>query len=138
MGPATLAQVLRPLADLFQAKDYPNLLVGLNAPDDAAVYRLNAEQAIIETADFFPPVVDDPYAFGAIAAANAARPTEIMKAAPAIVTPAGMNQNPMPAIATTSAIAHQLRRRVGRGVGSVILALAPIIVPTGCLAVNSR
>jgi len=71
MGPATLAQVLRPLADLFQAKDYPNLLVGLNAPDDAAVYRLNAEQAIIETADFFPPVVDEPYAFGAIAAANA-------------------------------------------------------------------
>src|SRR5689334_14399566 len=71
LGPATLAQVLRPLANLFQAKDYPNLLVGLNAPDDAAVYRLNAEQAIIETADFFPPVVDDPYAFGAIAAANA-------------------------------------------------------------------
>jgi selenide,water dikinase len=56
---------------LFQAQDYPNLLVGLKAPDDAAVYRLNAEQAIIETADFFPPVVDDPYSFGAIAAANA-------------------------------------------------------------------
>jgi selenide,water dikinase len=71
LGPATLAQVLRPLSDLFQAKDYPNLLVGLKAPDDAAVYRLNAEQAIIATADFFPPVVDDPYAFGAIAAANA-------------------------------------------------------------------
>jgi selenide,water dikinase len=45
--------------------------VGLGRPDDAAVYRLNAEQAIIETADFFPPVVDDPYTFGAIAAANA-------------------------------------------------------------------
>jgi selenide,water dikinase len=45
--------------------------VGLGAPDDAAVYRLNDEQAIIETADFFPPVVDDPYAYGAIAAANA-------------------------------------------------------------------
>jgi len=71
MGPAALAQVLRPLADMFQAKDYPNLLVGLGAPDDAAVYRLNAEQAIIETADFFPPVVDDPYTFGAVAAANA-------------------------------------------------------------------
>lgn len=40
-------------------------------PDDAAVYRLNAEQAIIATTDFFPPVVDDPYEFGAIAAANA-------------------------------------------------------------------
>ncbi len=71
MGPEALAHVLRPLADMFQAKDYPNLLVGLGAPDDAAVYRLSAEQAIIETADFFPPVVDDPYTFGAVAAANA-------------------------------------------------------------------
>ena len=45
--------------------------MGLDSPDDAAVYRLNAEQAIISTVDFFPPVVDDPYQFGAIAAANA-------------------------------------------------------------------
>jgi selenide,water dikinase len=45
--------------------------VGLGAPDDAAVYQLNNEQAIIATADFFPPVVDDAYDFGAIAAANA-------------------------------------------------------------------
>ena len=71
MGPQALAHVLRPLADLFQADQYPDLLVGLGAPDDAAVYRLNPQQAIIETADFFPPVVDDPFAFGAIAAANA-------------------------------------------------------------------
>ena len=71
MGPEALAQVMRPLADMFQAKDYPDLLVGLGAPDDAAVYRLNAEQAVIETADFFAPVVDDPYTFGAVAAANA-------------------------------------------------------------------
>lgn len=47
------------------------MLVGLSAPDDAAVYRMSNEQAIISTADFFPPVVDDPYAFGQIAAANA-------------------------------------------------------------------
>lgn len=63
--------MLRPLADLFPAAEYPDLLVGLGAPDDAAVYKLNAEQAVIATADFFPPVVDDPYAYGAIAAANA-------------------------------------------------------------------
>jgi len=63
--------VLRPLADAFKATDYPALLVGLAAPDDAAVYRVNDRQAIISTVDFFPPVVDDPYAFGAIAAANA-------------------------------------------------------------------
>jgi len=56
---------------MFQPEDYPDLLVGLGVPDDAAVYRLNSEQAIIETADFFPPVVDDPYTFGAVAAANA-------------------------------------------------------------------
>lgn len=46
-------------------------MVGLNAADDAAVFQVNEQQAIISTADFFPPVVDDPYAFGAIAAANA-------------------------------------------------------------------
>lgn len=68
MGPGALAQVLRPLT---QHPAPPNLLVGLHTADDAAVYRLNAQQAVISTADFFPPVVDDPYAFGAIAAANA-------------------------------------------------------------------
>jgi selenide,water dikinase len=59
------------LGDLFQPKDYPALLVGLSEPDDAAVYRLNDDQAIISTLDFFPPVVDGAYEFGAIAAANA-------------------------------------------------------------------
>src|SRR5579859_1233079 len=68
MGPEALAQVLRPLT--FHAAPEA-LLVGLHAVDDAAVYRVNDQQAIISTADFFPPVVDDPYAFGAIAAANA-------------------------------------------------------------------
>src|SRR2546421_8491378 len=68
MGPEALAQVLRPL-ELHTAP--PELLVGLQAIDDAAVYRVNDQQAVISTADFFPPVVDDPYAFGAIAAANA-------------------------------------------------------------------
>jgi selenide,water dikinase len=62
---------LRPLTGLFPTEDYPALLVGLAEPDDSAVYRLDAERAIISTVDFFPPVVDDPYAFGAIAAANA-------------------------------------------------------------------
>jgi len=68
MGPEALAQVLRPLT---QQTAPAHLLVGLNAVDDAAVYRVSNEQAIISTADFFPPVVDDPYTFGAIAAANA-------------------------------------------------------------------
>lgn len=71
MGADALAQVLRPLALLFPAANHPDLLVGLDGADDAAVYRLAEDLAIVVTADFFPPVVDDPYQFGAIAAANA-------------------------------------------------------------------
>lgn len=63
--------MLRPLQDRFRAADFPNLLVGIEGPDDAAVYRLTDELAIVQTVDFFPPVVDDPYTFGAVAAANA-------------------------------------------------------------------
>ena len=63
--------MLRPLRETFDSTNYPNLLVGLDKADDAAVYQLNEQQAIISTTDFFPPVVDDPYDFGAIAAANA-------------------------------------------------------------------
>lgn len=70
MGPTALAHVLRPLTEIVE-HNHPDLLVGLASIDDAAVYRLNDEQAVVSTADFFPPVVDDPYAFGAIAAANA-------------------------------------------------------------------
>ena len=71
MGPEALAQVLRPLGGMFPAKEYPDLLVGLEVSDDAAVYRVSDERAIILTVDFFAPVVDDPYDYGAIAAANA-------------------------------------------------------------------
>ncbi len=63
--------MLRPLQNFFDARNFPQVLVGLDGPDDAAVYQLNDEQAIISTVDFFPPVVDDPYTFGSIAAANA-------------------------------------------------------------------
>ncbi len=56
---------------MFDPAAYPDLLLGLGVPDDAAVYRLNDEQALIATTDFFTPIVDDPYAYGAIAAANA-------------------------------------------------------------------
>jgi selenide, water dikinase len=62
---------LRSLDNLFPAEQHPQLLVGLGAPDDAAVYRLNDEQALIQTVDFFTPIVDTPYEYGAIAAANA-------------------------------------------------------------------
>src|SRR6188472_2841373 len=49
----------------------PELLVGIETSDDAAVYRINDRQAIVATTDFFMPIVDDPYDFGAIAATNA-------------------------------------------------------------------
>jgi selenide, water dikinase len=66
MGPADLEQVLLPLKKYSN----PNLIVGLEISDDAAVYKLSADTAVVQTVDFFPPVVDDPYMYGAIAAAN--------------------------------------------------------------------
>jgi selenide,water dikinase len=62
---------VRPLAEIFRPEEYPNLLVGLETGDDAAIYRVSDDLAIILTTDFFPPVVDDPYEYGAIAAVNA-------------------------------------------------------------------
>ncbi len=67
MGPGELHDVLTDL----RRDGHPDLLVGLARRDDAAVYRISDEVAIVETVDFFPPVVDDPYTYGAIAAANA-------------------------------------------------------------------
>ena len=67
MGPGALTTILAGL----RLPTHPNLLIGLDVSDDAAVYQINAEQAIVQTVDFFPPIVDDPYTYGAIAAANA-------------------------------------------------------------------
>lgn len=58
------------MQDIFKASDYPDLLVGLSGPDDAAVWRLDESRALVVTTDFFTPVVDDAYDFGSIAAAN--------------------------------------------------------------------
>ena len=60
----------RALAGLPDTKD-PNLLVGFNLADDAGVYRISDTQALVQTVDFFTPIVDDPFTFGAISAANA-------------------------------------------------------------------
>jgi selenide,water dikinase len=67
IGPAELLPLVRELP--VQAD--PDLLVGTAAADDAAVYRLTDELALVQTVDFFTPIVDDPYDFGRIAAANA-------------------------------------------------------------------
>ncbi|GAA4862222.1 selenide, water dikinase SelD [Paenibacillus vulneris] len=68
IGPADLQQVIKTLP---QAMPNPNLLVGLDTSDDAGVYKLTDELALVQTVDFFTPIVDDPYSFGQIAAANA-------------------------------------------------------------------
>jgi len=80
IGPETLAQVLCDLPKF----ESDRLIVGLETSDDAAVYKLNDEQAIIQTLDFFTPIVDDPYMFGQIAAANSLSDVYAMGGQPTI------------------------------------------------------
>ncbi len=68
LAPSVLRELL---AGLPAGQAFPNLLVGSETADDAAVYRLSDELAVVATTDFFTPVVDDPYEFGRIAATNA-------------------------------------------------------------------
>jgi selenide,water dikinase len=68
IAPGVLAELMRRSA---AAMPFPQLLVGVETADDAAVYRINDEQAVIATTDFFMPIVDDPFDFGRIAAVNA-------------------------------------------------------------------
>ena len=65
-----LTDVINPFGNLFSGEKFPDLLIGLEKADDAAVYKLSDELALVFTTDFFPPIVDDPYDYGAIAAAN--------------------------------------------------------------------
>ena len=67
VGAGVLAQLL---GDLKVLRD-ENLLVGFDKSDDASVYKVSDQLALVQTVDFFPPIADDPYTFGAIAAANA-------------------------------------------------------------------
>ena len=67
VGAGTLSKLLQD----FKTHTDPRLIVGFDKSDDACVYKINEETALIQTVDFFPPIVDDPYLFGQIAAANA-------------------------------------------------------------------
>src|SRR5919112_1138343 len=67
MGPGDLSHALAPLA----RKSDPRILVGHETFDDAGVFRVSDDVAIVQTVDFFAPIVDDPYEFGQVAAANA-------------------------------------------------------------------
>lgn len=78
MRPADLEFILKDLPQISA----PDVLVSAEHRDDAAVYRISGEEAIVQTVDFFTPMVDDPYSFGAIAAANALSDVYAMGAAP--------------------------------------------------------
>ena len=67
LAPGDLAQVLSKLP----RQPSENVIVGFDTADDARVFRLTNDTALVQTVDFFTPVVDDPYSFGAISAANA-------------------------------------------------------------------
>lgn len=79
IGPAVLHKVLEQLPTFSNEK----LIVGYDTSDDACVYQLDDSTAIIQTVDFFPPMVDDPYVFGQIAAANALSDVYAMGGTPA-------------------------------------------------------
>ena len=92
MGHESLTQVLRHLPEVTDK----NLLVGIKSADDAGVYKLTEELAIINTLDFFPPIIDDPYTFGQIAAVNALSDVYAMGGAPRLAMnivafPAGLD-----------------------------------------------
>ena len=68
LGAGILSRVL---SKIPRGENDPDLLVGYDSRDDAAVYRLTDDIAFVQTLDFFPPMVEDPYLFGQIAATNA-------------------------------------------------------------------
>ncbi len=78
LGPGLLDKALCGLTQ----PNFPNLMVDFTTSDDAGVYKINDEQALVNTLDFFPPIVDDPYAFGQIATANALSDVYAMGATP--------------------------------------------------------
>ena len=68
LGAGVLSRILEKLP---RGEKDPNLLVGYDSRDDAAVYQVTEDLALVQTVDFFPPMVDDPYIFGQVAAVNA-------------------------------------------------------------------
>jgi len=98
IAPGVLSQILRSSAGGVLP---PQLLVGIETADDAAVYRLNDEQALIATTDFFMPIVDDPFDFGRIAATNAISDVYAMGGTPIMalaIVAMPVNQLPLEAI----------------------------------------
>ncbi|CAM2183833.1 selenide, water dikinase [Paraburkholderia sacchari] len=120
IAPGVLSALLARSTPLTAA--FPNLLVGTETADDAAVYKLNDEQAIVATTDFFMPIVDDPYDFGRIAATNALSDVYAMGGKPILALAlVGMPINVLP---------HEVIAQVLRG-GEDVCAAAGIPVAGG-------
>ena len=119
IAPGILAELLRgPLPK----RQYADLLVGRDTSDDAAVYRLNDEQALVSTTDFFMPIVDDPFDFGRIAACNALSDVYAMGGRPLLALAiVGMPINVLP---------HETIREILRG-GETVCEAAGIPVAGG-------
>ncbi len=93
----------------------PDLLVGLAPSDDAAVYRLDDERALVFTLDFFPPIVDDPAEFGAIAATNALNDVFAMGGRPLLALSIAVFPESLPGEAVRGAIFGAAAAKVRRG-----------------------
>lgn len=117
MGPGALTNILASL----RLSSHPDLLIGLEVSDDAAVYRLNDHQALVQTVDFFPPIVDDPYTFGTIAAANALSDIYAMGARPVLA---------LAIAAFPESLAAEVIRAIMQG-GADTVALAGAVVAGG-------
>lgn len=116
IAPAVLSDIL---AETPVRALAPELLVGIESSDDAAVYRLNDEQAIVVTTDFFTPIVDDPYDFGRIAATNAISDVYAMGAQPILaLAVVGMPLERLPV--------HAIRRILAGGESVCAAAGIPI------------
>jgi selenide, water dikinase len=102
----------------FVPADAENLLVGLDPADDAAVYRLDDERALVFTIDFFPPIVDDPDDFGTIAATNALNDVFAMGGVPLLALSVAAFPEELPA-ATVRAIFDGADRQV-RAAGAIL------------------
>lgn len=93
-----MAQVLQPFANFYQQVDYPDLITGLEQPDDAAVWKLDEDRALVVTTDFFTPVVDAPYDYGSIAAANSLSDVYAMGAKPFLALNIAAFPNDLPKV----------------------------------------
>ena len=122
IAPGILTELLKAAPGKAFARQYPDLLVGLETSDDAAVYRLNDEQALVSTTDFFMPIVDDPFDFGRIAACNALSDVYAMGGRPLLALAiAAMPINVLP---------HEVIREIFRG-GETVCQAAGIPIAGG-------